>query len=117
MGSENTATRSISLTCRWTLITIASPVDVQAVTTNRVSVDDPEVLRGILATTDALFLDFDGPVCSVFAGIPAHLVAAQLRDVLKDGSHTALPLEVEKTDDLSKYSVSLQSKAIKRQPT
>ncbi len=45
----------------------------------------------VLARARALLLDFDGPICSVFAGIPASSVADQLRDVLADGGHTDLP--------------------------
>lgn len=68
-------------------------------TTDRVAVDDPKVLRHILATVDALLLDFDGPVCAVFANLPAYRVAGQLRDVLIQGGHTTLPTEIENTDD------------------
>lgn len=64
-----------------------------------VPVDDPEVLREIFATTDALLLDFDGPVCSVFAGFSAHVVADQLRDILAEGGHTDLPPDVEQAAD------------------
>jgi phosphoglycolate phosphatase-like HAD superfamily hydrolase len=35
-------------------------------------------LHQLLAESDALLLDFDGPVCSVFAGYPAATVAAEL---------------------------------------
>ena len=45
----------------------------------------------LLGQADALLLDFDGPVCSVFAGIPASVVANQLRTVLADAGHTDLP--------------------------
>ncbi|MFI7679548.1 HAD family hydrolase [Actinophytocola sp. NPDC049390] len=62
-------------------------------------IDDPEALREILATTDALLLDFDGPVCSLFAGLPAHVVADQLRQVLAAGGHSKLPLDVEQATD------------------
>ncbi|RKT52031.1 HAD family hydrolase [Saccharothrix australiensis] len=68
-------------------------------TTDNTPVDDPEALRHILATTDALLLDFDGPVCSIFANVPAHHVAGQLRRVLAEAGHTELPAEVEKTAD------------------
>lgn len=68
-------------------------------TADRVPVDDPEALRRILATTNALLLDFDGPICAIFANLPAHHIADQLRGVLADGGHTGLPAEVEKTDD------------------
>lgn len=36
----------------------------------------------VLSGTQALLLDFDGPVCSVFAGYPAELVAEDLRNSL-----------------------------------
>jgi HAD superfamily hydrolase (TIGR01549 family) len=62
-------------------------------------VDDADALREILATTEALLLDFDGPVCSLFAGVPAHVMADQLRDVLAEGGHTNLPAYVEQTSD------------------
>ncbi|WP_018687063.1 HAD family hydrolase [Actinokineospora enzanensis] len=61
-------------------------------------VDDPNALRQILARTDFLLLDFDGPVCSVFAGFPAPVVADQLRHVLTDGGHS-LPDEVTAASD------------------
>lgn len=73
-------------------------------------VDDPQAIRRILAKTEALFLDFDGPVCSVFAGFPAPAVAEQLRVVLADGGHTELPPEVEKADDpfdVLKYAATI----------
>jgi HAD superfamily hydrolase (TIGR01549 family) len=52
-----------------------------------------------MADTKALLLDFDGPVCSVFAGIPAHMVASQLRAVLAEGGNSNLPSDVEKSED------------------
>jgi phosphoglycolate phosphatase len=52
-----------------------------------VPIDDPEVIRRILADTDALLLDFDGPICSVFAGFPAPAVAAQLANILTESGH------------------------------
>jgi phosphoglycolate phosphatase-like HAD superfamily hydrolase len=38
----------------------------------------------LLEDAEAVLLDFDGPVCSVFAGYPAHRVADQLRRRLTD---------------------------------
>jgi beta-phosphoglucomutase-like phosphatase (HAD superfamily) len=61
-------------------------------------IDDPEAVRRILATTEALFLDFDGPVCSVFAGFPAPVVADQLRDILIEGGHD-IPDDVRDSTD------------------
>ncbi|MEV6800159.1 HAD family phosphatase [Micromonospora rifamycinica] len=40
-------------------------------------------LGRLLGKVDAVLLDFDGPVCSIFAGYPAHQVAAELVDVLR----------------------------------
>lgn len=62
-------------------------------------IDDPETLSHILASTDALLLDFDGPICSVFSGIPAPVVANQLRQVLAEGGYTNLPDDVCTADD------------------
>lgn len=73
-------------------------------------VDDPDTLRSILANTGALLLDFDGPICSVFAGFPAHVVADQLRDILDEGGHRNLPDEVAKSEDpfdVLKYASTL----------
>ncbi|TVT62158.1 HAD family hydrolase [Amycolatopsis rhizosphaerae] len=53
----------------------------------------------LLAQARALLLDFDGPICSIFAGIPDHVVADQLRGVLADGGHTNLPEHVATTKD------------------
>lgn len=39
-------------------------------------------LTRLLADVDAIVLDFDGPVCSIFAGYPARDVAAELVDLL-----------------------------------
>lgn|GEM_PF-1312735 len=61
--------------------------------------EDPTTLRHILARTTALLLDFDGPICSVFAGLAAHTVVTQLCLVLADGGHGDPPIEIEKSDD------------------
>lgn len=55
-------------------------------------------LRQIIANTRHLLLDFDGPVCSVFAGTPAPDVARQLRDSLTAAGF-ALPADAEEQDD------------------
>ncbi|TWP51557.1 HAD family phosphatase [Lentzea tibetensis] len=68
-------------------------------TSSRVSVDDPSIIHRILADTKTLLLDFDGPICSVFAGFPAPVVAEQLREVLAEGACHDLPFAVQKTDD------------------
>lgn len=64
----------------------------------------------LLANAHALLLDFDGPVCSVFAGIPAFTVADQLRDVLADCGHVNLPEGVAASSDpfdVLKYAATL----------
>jgi phosphoglycolate phosphatase len=53
----------------------------------------------VLAQARALLLDFDGPVCAVFAGIPASAVADQLRQILVDGGHAELPDSVVASAD------------------
>ncbi|GAA1963420.1 HAD family phosphatase [Amycolatopsis minnesotensis] len=60
---------------------------------------DEAKARELLANAKALLLDFDGPICSVFAGLPASAVAEQLRVVLADGGHTELPESVANADD------------------
>jgi beta-phosphoglucomutase-like phosphatase (HAD superfamily) len=62
-------------------------------------VDDPETLRRILTNTHALLLDFDGPICNLFSGIPAPVVAQQLRDILAQGGHTHLPDNIRTATD------------------
>ncbi|WP_439662594.1 HAD family hydrolase [Lentzea sp. HUAS TT2] len=68
-------------------------------TEKKVLVDDSAALRRLLIDTSALLLDFDGPVCSVFAGFPAPAVAEQLREVLAGGGYDELPPEIQKTND------------------
>jgi HAD superfamily hydrolase (TIGR01509 family) len=60
---------------------------------------DPDTLRTILAGTRALLLDFDGPVCAVFSGVPAATVAGQLRTVLADCGPATLPEHVRRSAD------------------
>lgn len=80
--------------------------------TNRESVDNPEVLRRILTHSGFLLLDFDGPVCSIFAGLPAHSVANQLRRLLTVRGYSELPANVENTSDpfdIFRYAAELSS--------
>ncbi len=55
-------------------------------------------LRRIIDRTRDLLLDFDGPICSVFAGLPAPDVAARLRELLSSNGKP-LPDVVAKEDD------------------
>jgi beta-phosphoglucomutase-like phosphatase (HAD superfamily) len=54
-------------------------------------------LDAILARTRHLFLDFDGPICSIFAGLPAVAVAERLRKVF--GDHAQMPGDIASTAD------------------
>jgi phosphoglycolate phosphatase len=40
---------------------------------------DAAALGAIIARTRYLLLDFDGPICSIFGGLPAPTVAEKLR--------------------------------------
>lgn len=67
-----------------------------------------ERARQILAKTEVLLLDFDGPVCSVFAGLPAPIVADRLRNTLNQ----PLPADVEATTDpfdILKYAATIST--------
>jgi beta-phosphoglucomutase-like phosphatase (HAD superfamily) len=55
-------------------------------------------LQEIISGTRHLLLDFDGPICSLFAGTPAAEVAKQLRDTLTAAGFT-LPEEAQDQDD------------------
>ena len=52
----------------------------------------------IFRQTRVVLLDFDGPVCRVFAGLPAARVADGLKSLLRDQG-ARLPLDVEELDD------------------
>jgi phosphoglycolate phosphatase len=54
-------------------------------------------LDTIVSRTRHLLLDFDGPICSIFAGLPAATVADRLRKLL--GNHAPLPDEIARTAD------------------
>jgi phosphoglycolate phosphatase len=55
-------------------------------------------IEQVIKGTRHLLLDFDGPVCSIFAGIGAGNVATQLRDSLSTAGF-ALPDAARHTDD------------------
>lgn len=64
-----------------------------------VPVDEPEVLNRIIRNTDALLLDFDGPICSVFSNKPASQIAMELREELVETYHATLPIKIKETGD------------------
>jgi hypothetical protein len=53
---------------------------------------------GIISRSRHLLLDFDGPICSIFAGTPAPAIAEQLRRKLQAAGIT-LPPDAEAEDD------------------
>jgi HAD superfamily hydrolase (TIGR01549 family) len=55
-------------------------------------------LGSIIGRTRHLLLDFDGPICKLFAGLPAHRVAARLHELLHSNG-TSLPDSVAGEDD------------------
>ncbi|WP_433374276.1 HAD family hydrolase [Actinoplanes sp. CA-142083] len=55
-------------------------------------------LTRFLAETDAILLDFDGPVCSIFAGYPAPKIAAELVELLQRQG-VALPQQLSSETD------------------
>lgn len=54
-------------------------------------------LAAVLARTRHLLLDFDGPICSVYAGLPAAAVADRLRKLL--GADLSVPDRIAGTED------------------
>ncbi len=57
----------------------------------------------IIKGTRHLLLDFDGPVCSVFAGTPASDVASQLRYALQAAGFSLPGYAQEETDPLEVF--------------
>jgi phosphoglycolate phosphatase len=67
---------------------------------------DTAALGAIIARTRYLLLDFDGPICSIYAGLPAPTVADKLRQLLPGD----LPDEITNTGDpieVFKYSATV----------
>ena len=56
-------------------------------------------LDSVLGQTGHLILDFDGPVCDLFAGTPVEAIAAHLRDVLR-AEPIEPPTAIAETTDL-----------------
>ncbi|MEH1128491.1 HAD family hydrolase [Micromonospora sp. CPCC 206061] len=57
-------------------------------------------LSRLLAGRGPLLLDFDGPVCSIFAGYPAASVADELRSLLREHGVTITEILLETPDPL-----------------
>jgi len=58
----------------------------------------PDGVARLLARGGPLLLDFDGPVCSIFAGYPAQAVAAELVALMRD-SGVLVPTEIAEEPD------------------
>jgi len=54
-------------------------------------------LDTVVSRTRHLLLDFDGPICSIFAGLPAATIADRLRKLL--GDHASIPEDIARTAD------------------
>lgn len=70
----------------------------------------------VLDQTSLLLLDFDGPICKVFASTHDYVVAQRLRDVLID-SDTILPGAVQSTQDpleVLRFSATLPDEELVR---
>ena len=58
----------------------------------------PHTVAQVLADTGPILLDFDGPVCAVFATVPDHAVADELRRVLQ-AAGIEIPHHVQTASD------------------
>jgi len=58
-----------------------------------------EPLAGVVGRATAFLFDFDGPICAVFAGVPAIEVAVDLRRFIRRHARIHIPSEVEQTQD------------------
>lgn len=73
-------------------------------------------LAALLRQARALLLDFDGPICAIFAGHPAPLIARQLAaDLVEDGA--VVPARVRNASDpfdVLRYAATLGDDAAQR---
>ncbi|KAB8192577.1 HAD hydrolase-like protein [Nonomuraea phyllanthi] len=58
----------------------------------------PLAVQDAMRKAECVLLDFDGPICDIFAGLPAPRVAASLRSFLTDHD-VEIPAEIEAFDD------------------
>ncbi|QQQ76350.1 HAD family hydrolase [Saccharothrix sp. 6-C] len=68
-------------------------------TDSRTQIDDVRSLHEVLHKAKALLLDFDGPLCSVFAGVPANRAAGDLKALLATTTQADIPPALELSDD------------------
>jgi HAD superfamily hydrolase (TIGR01662 family) len=61
--------------------------------------NNPEALIRIILDSEALLLDFDGPICSVFSDLPATLVAGRLKESLRKITKSEIPPSIASSAD------------------
>ncbi|MFG1607184.1 HAD family hydrolase [Actinoplanes sp. NPDC049265] len=73
-------------------------------------------LARLLAEVDAILLDFDGPVCGIFAGYPAPKIAAELVELLQRRGVDLPPDLAAETDPLEilRWTGSVGDQAVTR---
>jgi phosphoglycolate phosphatase len=69
--------------------------------------DTTDVLSTLLRQAHAILLDFDGPVCKVFAGLSATTVAYDLRRLLAKRGHATEPVRDLGPHELLTYAATL----------
>ncbi|MGW0467049.1 HAD family hydrolase [Streptomyces sp. NPDC003027] len=68
-------------------------------------------LLTVLANARVIFFDFDGPVCDVFAGLPAHEVAKQLTTLLSSHDPAAGARAAETDDPIEVLRIAHEANA------
>ncbi|WP_030768966.1 MULTISPECIES: HAD family hydrolase [unclassified Streptomyces] len=68
-------------------------------------------LSGVLANARVIFFDFDGPMCDVFAGLPAPKVAEQLTALLSSQDQAAGAKAAETDDPIEVLRIALEADA------
>jgi HAD superfamily hydrolase (TIGR01549 family) len=63
-------------------------------------------LREVMRHTKNLLLDFDGPICGIFAGRPASLIASEIRERIRDHDDSVPEHLLEEDDPLHLLGVT-----------
>jgi HAD superfamily hydrolase (TIGR01509 family) len=71
-------------------------------------------IADVLHSVGAILLDFDGPVCAIFAGLPAPNIANQLRQVLMKAGAPIPPRVADLPDplDVLRYAATIGDQAL-----
>lgn len=70
--------------------------------------DVDQQLAAVVHGARTLLLDFDGPVCSIFAGYPAPVIADELRRLIIDHGERLLPAMTDERDPLQLLRLTKQ---------